>query len=91
MIISTATTYAQFLTPWAAFYPPTGDLGPDEGVAVATDARGNTYVTGWSTQTTGGINIVTAKYSPSGALIWDQPYIGQVLRSINRRLSPSIR
>ena len=60
---------AQFSELWNARY--NGDAnGLDQANAVATDRRGNTYTTGKSTEITGGINIVTIKYSSAGTQLW---------------------
>ena len=61
----------------------TGGIGNDAGTAIAADAAGNTYVTGYfsdavtfgpgQTRTsTGGSDIFVAKYDPAGNLVWVQ-------------------
>ncbi len=43
--------------------------------ALAVDAEGNVYVTGWQKVFNAGIDVVTLKYSPDGELLWEQRYI----------------
>jgi hypothetical protein len=66
---------AQFTQQWTAIYPPNAG-GVNEAIAVARDARGNTYVTGMSTSATTGPDYVTIKYSPAGAQLWESRYDG---------------
>ena len=57
-----------------------GGGGLDQGLGVAADAAGNSYITGYITgdatfgstvlQSYGNKDILAAKYSPTGALIW---------------------
>ena len=42
--------------------------------ALAVDAAGNVYVTGWQKVFSAGIDVVTLKYSPSGVLLWEQRF-----------------
>lgn len=42
--------------------------------ALAVDAAGNVYVTGWQKVFSAGIDVLTLKYSPTGALLWEQRY-----------------
>ncbi len=60
---------------WVSFYD-----GPfhnsDEGVSLAVDGSGNTYVTGYETDTNYTYNFVTIKYNPAGAQQWAQIYDG---------------
>ena len=40
--------------------------------ALAVDAAGNVYVTGWQKQFNAGIDALTVKYGPDGQLLWQQ-------------------
>ncbi len=42
--------------------------------ALAVDAAGNVYVTGWQKVYSEGIDVVTLKYSPDGVLLWEERY-----------------
>jgi hypothetical protein len=46
----------------------------DAGTDIAVDADGNAYVTGYNVETATGLDIVTIKYSPSGAELWVKRY-----------------
>lgn len=48
----------------------------DVAVAVATDASGNVFVTGYTFRGGGGNDFVTIKYSPAGAQLWIDYYNG---------------
>jgi uncharacterized delta-60 repeat protein len=58
--------YGQVTTAWTNRYngPATS---VDMASSVAVDGMGNTYVTGWSSGTSTGLDYCTIKYSPSGA------------------------
>lgn len=42
--------------------------------AMAVDAAGNVYVTGWQKQFNAGIDAVTVKYGPDGTLLWERHF-----------------
>jgi hypothetical protein len=46
------------------------------GFAVATDKRGNTYITGQTTNPGTATDYITIKYSPTGTQLWKQYYKG---------------
>ena len=47
--------------------------GPSQAQAMAVDAAGNAYVTGW--QSSGGdIDVVTLKYDPDGEVLWTRRF-----------------
>ena len=72
--------------PWQVDYAiGLGDVGPDEGRAVAVDTSGNAYVVGHfqgtvdfdplggtALSSAGGSDIFVAKYSSSGSFVWAQ-------------------
>ncbi len=72
------------VAPTFGFAAPAGDSGSDGGQAVATDAAGNVYVTGYfsasadfdpspgvyTLTSAGGSDAYVAKYTPGGALVW---------------------
>ncbi|MEW6755050.1 MAG: SBBP repeat-containing protein, partial [Candidatus Latescibacterota bacterium] len=66
---------AQGDTVWVRLYNGPGD-SEDEAVAVATDADGNVYVTGFSTGDGTGSDFATLRYSASGDLQWVRRYDG---------------
>jgi len=50
---------------------------PDHAEALALDSKGNAVVTGFSTGTSGGYDMLTAKFSgKTGRRIWEQRYDG---------------
>jgi hypothetical protein len=50
--------------------------GDDKITAAVTDIQGNLYVTGYCTQTTGGINYFTRKFKADGTVLWTSFYNG---------------
>ena len=58
---------------WANFYdgPSSGD---DYARAIAADASGNVFVTGYSTNTVGGYDYATVGYSNTGVPLWTNRY-----------------
>jgi uncharacterized delta-60 repeat protein len=60
---------------WVARYNGTENLG-DQATALAIDAAGNVYVTGFSESATTMNDIVTIKYNSAGAQQWLQRYNG---------------
>jgi hypothetical protein len=71
---------------WSRIYEgfPGGVNQDDVGKAVAVDAAGNVYVSGYSceysvteTGTVHAADAVTLKYGPSGDLLWEHRYRGQ--------------
>ncbi|MCB0725977.1 MAG: SBBP repeat-containing protein [Ignavibacteriae bacterium] len=60
---------------WSQYYNGTFD-GWDQGVAIAVDNTGNSYVTGASRGVGSDYDIVTIKYSPAGAPLWIKRYDG---------------
>ncbi len=61
-------------TLWLRTYDGGGSFPSDDATAVAVDADDNIYVTGDSYGT--DTDYLTAKYSPSGDLIWSRRYNG---------------
>ncbi len=58
---------------WTATYDgPSG--GNDMGYAVAVDAAGNAYVTGYAHDDSTGWDMVTLKYGPTGNRLWERRY-----------------
>jgi hypothetical protein len=52
---------------WVQRYNGTG-TGDDRANAIAVDANGNVYVTGYESTTAGGTEMVTIKYAPGASL-----------------------
>ena len=52
---------------WLQRYNGPGN-GDDEGNAIAVDANGNVYVSGYETTTAGGTEFVTIKYAPTASI-----------------------
>jgi uncharacterized delta-60 repeat protein len=58
---------------WEYIYPhPVG--GKDIAVSAATDALNNVYVTGYTENTNGDLDITTLKLSPAGDSLWSHTY-----------------
>src|SRR5262245_37099115 len=57
---------------WVQSFTTTGE--GDAGTDIAVDHDGNVYVTGYNIETGTGYDIVTIKYSPSGAELWIRRY-----------------
>ena len=62
-------------TAWARRYDVPGG-GEDYAQAIAVDASGNVYVTGYSDGCWGNSDIVTIKYYPDGATGWEAIHSG---------------
>jgi hypothetical protein len=60
---------------WGARYNGPSS-GYDEGKAIAVDASGNTYITGYSFVTGANNDYLTIKYDPTGAQEWITTYNG---------------
>lgn len=60
---------------WVSGYNGTGN-GDDQVTAICSDASGNVYVTGFSTGTTTGYDILTIKYNFLGDTVWTRRYNG---------------
>src|SRR5579859_2201798 len=50
--------------------------GNDQATAIATDASGNLFVTGYSAGIGSGSDFATLKYSPAGIALWTNRYNG---------------
>ena len=60
---------------WAMIYNGSGNA-EDKAFGIAVDAVGNIYVTGYSTSPGYNTDIVTIKYSSTGAQLWTKLYNG---------------
>lgn len=60
---------------WFARFNGTGN-GLDEGRSIHLDDAGNVYVSGKTTGTTSGLDVITIKYNPDGSLVWSMAYNG---------------
>lgn len=60
---------------WVMRYNGTGN-GDDVPVAIAVDASGNVYVTGYSLSSVGGFDYATISYDTNGVFRWLQLYNG---------------
>jgi hypothetical protein len=74
-LLAGAGVKAQVNQAWMKNYNGTGN-DFDEANWIVTDASGNVYVTGGSTGTGTGVDIVTIKYNPAGDVLWAQRYDG---------------
>ena len=61
---------------WAERFNDDNSNKDDAANAIAVDAVGNVYVTGYSTGLTSFKDIITVKYSSSGNLVWSSRYNG---------------
>ncbi|UOQ68763.1 SBBP repeat-containing protein [Hymenobacter volaticus] len=61
---------------WVARFDNSNGNGYDGATAVATDATGNVYVTGYSFSNTSRYDYATVKYSPTGQQLWQVRYNG---------------
>jgi DNA-binding SARP family transcriptional activator len=61
---------------WVTHDTPLPDEADFEPIAIATDARGNTFVTGYVQTKKNDIDILTLKFDPDGKLRWHQRYNG---------------
>jgi uncharacterized delta-60 repeat protein len=62
---------------WVNHYASGLASGYDVATAMTNDRSGNIYVTGYSSGNPFGLDCFTAKYDPSGRLIWASRYDGQ--------------
>lgn len=72
---ATIKYYTNGDTAWARRYNGLGN-GDDKASALAIDASGNVYVTGWSFDSGTGLDYATIKYHPNGDTAWVRKYNG---------------
>ncbi|TAK59047.1 MAG: T9SS type A sorting domain-containing protein, partial [Bacteroidetes bacterium] len=60
---------------WSAFYAAPGK-GEDKALAIAVDTSHNVYLTGSSSTSGSGLNIVTVKFDSNGTQLWANSYNG---------------
>lgn len=60
-------------TAWTRMYNGTAN-STDKAFGIVTDAAGNIYVTGMSTVTNRGSELILLKYNTNGVLLWVQTY-----------------
>lgn len=60
---------------WVAYYNGPGD-GSDQALAIAVDSSGNSYITGWSANSSENLDYATIKYNPQGKEQWVARYNG---------------
>ena len=65
---------ASLAVSWEATW--NGTNGKDVAKAIAVDASGNAYVTGYTTTSANGRDYATLKYNASGSLQWSKTYDG---------------
>ncbi|MEW5883586.1 MAG: hypothetical protein AB1725_05105 [Armatimonadota bacterium] len=75
MTLASSTSQSQVTEAWFENFDYAGGL--DVAVDVATDVYGSVYVTGYGTNTSGSLDIVTLKYGRNGGdPIWQKFYDG---------------
>jgi len=62
---------------WVSHYASRLLPGSDAAAAIAVDASGNAYVTGYIMNPPFGLDYLTVKYDPSGKQVWDARYDGE--------------
>ncbi|MEO0079547.1 MAG: hypothetical protein ABIK44_02570, partial [candidate division WOR-3 bacterium] len=58
---------------WSVNYDGSGH-NDDSAAALTVDPAGNVYVCGWVTDSAFGMDMVTLKFSPAGALLWAKTF-----------------